>query len=478
MIQLSNLGSITEHRSGRHWTKASLIANVESRRAQLVAAGLDNKPSILITHGGSLEFFADLLAVWSVGGCALCLNQTLTEPELANLISFVDADALLYQGQPPVPNGVRSMRLMLNDQRCELPLQTPHRSHDQALILFTSGSTGDPKGVIHTAGTLSFRLQKNVDFIGSGTLENSLCLLPTHFGHGLIGNCLTSICAGQHLVLFPNPGLEGLSQLGSLIDEYQVSFMSSVPSLWKVALRASVRPADNTLKQVNIGSAPLSAELWKEVIQWSGIANVVNTYGITETANWCAGASAIDIEPADGLVGKPWGGEIAVLNEHNEILKAGEGELLIKSGAVTAGYLKRPDLTENAMLDGWYRTGDQGRIDSKGSIFLTGRLTTQINRAGEKVLPEEVDLLVEKHPAVTEVCSFGIPDPIEGEIVGIAVCCESNLSEREMILWCSERIRGYCVPQRWFFVESIPKTDRGKVQRARVRDYCINEYES
>ena len=103
-----------------------------------------------------------------------------------------------------------------------------------------------------------------------------------------------------------------------------------------------------------------------------------------------------------------------------------------------------------------------------------GRLKTEINRAGAKILPEEVDLLLERHPSVAEACTFGIPDPINGEMVAVAVRAVSDeVAPSELRHWCSERIRPDCVPERWFMVAEIPKTDRGKINRANVRDACV-----
>jgi acyl-coenzyme A synthetase/AMP-(fatty) acid ligase len=106
---------------------------------------------------------------------------------------------------------------------------------------------------------------------------------------------------------------------------------------------------------------------------------------------------------------------------------------------------------------------------------MAGRLKTEINRAGEKVLPEEVDILLEKHPAVVEACTFGIPDAIQGEVVATAVrLVDETISPTELKNWCMERIRMYCIPDKWYVVSEIPKTDRGKINRANVRDKCLS----
>ena len=172
---------------------------------------------------------------------------------------------------------------------------------------------------------------------------------------------------------------------------------------------------------MGVGSAPLSADLWESIAEWAGTRNVANMYGITETANWLAAASALEHRPEDGLVGTPWGGALAVRDEGGRIRAAGEGEVLVQTPSLMSGYLRREDLSAEVIRDGWYHTGDVGRIDERGVLRLTGRIKHEINRAGTKIHPEDLDLLLERHPEVAEACAFGIPDAVSGEIVGIAV---------------------------------------------------------
>ncbi|MBL6947005.1 MAG: AMP-binding protein, partial [Rhodospirillales bacterium] len=204
--------------------------------------------------------------------------------------------------------------------------------------------------------------------------------------------------------------------------------------------------------------------------------DVVNMYGITETANWIAGATASKFDPEDGLIGTPWGGEIMIRKEDGSMKRQGEGEIVLRSPSIMDGYFERPDETAAALQDGWFRTGDVGRIDARGVVRLTGRIKHEINRAGMKIHPEDIDLLLERHAEVAEACAFGIPDSISGEIVGIAVRTQegSKVTVDGLRKWCRERLRREAVPERWFLVGEIPKTDRGKINRERVMKSCLN----
>jgi thioesterase domain-containing protein/acyl carrier protein len=252
--------------------------------------------------------------------------------------------------------------------------------------------------------------------------------------------------------------------------------MSSVPTLWRTALTRSPRPTGGSLVRVHVGSAPFSAVLWSEVAAWSG-AEVVNCYGTTETANWIAGASSRADGIADALVGKMWGGSAAVRDEGGSIYDVGAGEIVIRSPSLMSGYLDRPDLTAGALDQGWYRTGDSGSVDRQGRIWLTGRIKDEINRAGFKVQPAEIDALLESNAAVAEACVFGIDDPLGGEVVAAAIRLENGASTSPQSLqtWCLERVRREAIPERWFIVSDIPRNARGKVSRDAVRRMLVKE---
>ncbi|MDP6705144.1 MAG: fatty acid--CoA ligase family protein [Alphaproteobacteria bacterium] len=477
---MQRFGAIRELDSGRRCDAAWLAREVGRRRSVLRRVGVGRGDVVVLAHGNSADFFADLFAVWSSGACAAAVNATVTAPELANIVDFMDPRAVLLALDSPHGAGLSAPVLSLAESRggddaadCE---SMGSALDDPALVLFTSGTTGTPKGVVHSFRSLLARTALNRAFIGDATLSRTLCVLPTYFGHGLIGNCLTPLMAGGELLLYPERGLEGARALGALLADEEVSFMSSVPAFWKLALKFGRPPPRATLRRVNVGSAPLSADLWRQVASWSGAGEVVNMYGITETANWFSGASSKDYDPSDGLIGRPWGGFAAVLGAEGTVAGEGEGELLVQTPSMMTGYHERPEVTASALSGGWYRTGDLGRIDADGVLHLHGRRQNEINRAGVKIHAEEIDLLLERHPDVVEACTFAIPDEISGEVVAVAVHLADDARGDATALraWCGERIKPDSVPRRWFVVDKVPKTDRGKVNRDRVREHCLD----
>ena len=200
----------------------------------------------------------------------------------------------------------------------------------------------------------------------------------------------------------------------------------------------------------------------------------MNCLGITETANWIGGASSDVDGIEDGFVGKPWGGRVAVRLDDGRVLAHGEGEIVVQTPSLMSGYLNRSDLTAAALEDGWYRTGDQGFVDARG-VTVAGRIKDEINRAGFKIQPAEIDMLIEQHEAVAEACAFAIPDAISGEIVGAAIRFKpGSIADLDSVKqFCRARLRREATPERWFAVDEIPRTSRGKVSREAVRKVLI-----
>jgi acyl-CoA synthetase (AMP-forming)/AMP-acid ligase II len=472
---LAQFGSIDDLKHAVRWDAPTLALEIERRAAFLGQMGIGRGSLVAIAHGGSARFFADLFATWRVGATAACLDGALTDAELSVVVEFA-RPALLLADRAELPCDLSIPVLRLADVPSGGPAAELEPNADEpALVLFTSGTTGAPKGVVLSFGALAARLALNAKAIGNAVFARTLVTLPTHFGHGLIGNALTPLVAGGEIVLHPI-GMPLARDLGQIIDKHDITFMSSVPALWRLALKLAHPPSGRSLARVHVGSAPLSVDLWSDIVNWSR-ADVVNCYGITETANWIAGASSQADGIVDGSVGRPWGGVAAVVNDGGEIQPAGEGEIVVRSPALTSGYLGRPDLTAAVLRNGWYHTGDRGVVDASGQIRLTGRIKDEINRAGFKVQPAEIDRLLESHPAVAQACAFALTDPVGGEAVAVAVRLvnDGDSNAESLRSWCRERLRREAVPEKWFIVDDIPHNARGKISRDAVRRMLTRE---
>ncbi len=474
IFNINDIGTIIDGVSGRVWERQKLSNEIKKRTSYLLDKGISDKSKLILAHGGTPEFFADLFSIWNFGATVACVNPNITSFEMNNIIEILKPDAVLINNDNYDKFNIPAWDLgkSISNIKTEVTPQT-FNLDNSALILFTSGTTGTPKGVVHTFRSLSSRISLNQTIIGSSDLQVTLCPLPTHFGHGLIGNCLTPLCNGSILILYPGNKIENILRLGECIDKYEVTFLSSVPSMWKIAIK-SKKPSKRSIQRIQVGSSPLSSDLWNGIINWVGTKNVLNMYGITETANWIAGISAKENEPVDGLVGKMWGGKAMVINKKNKWCLFGSGELIVQTPSLMSGYYNLEDQTNEVLVNGWFRTGDVGKIDNNGLITLIGRRKFEINRAGLKVNPEDIDLLLERNPGVIEACAFGIPDEIAGEIVGVAIKLNEKENIEDIKQWCSDRLIKEKIPERWFVVDEIPKSDRGKINRDIVASICLN----
>lgn len=459
--------AIIDLRSGQRWTRQDAKTQVRARADILVRTGSSRGDRCVIASAGAADALMWIFAAWAAGLTAIVVNPAITAFERDNIVArarpFVwigsEGPEVLQPGRPGSP---------------ETPF--PLGPDDPALVLMTSGTTGIPKGIVHTLRSLHARIALNLAAIGRAPLEESLCVLPVFFGHGLIGNCLTPLAAGGRLHLWASPTPAELAGFSTVLSDRAITFMSSVPAFWRLAMRMSAPPA-RPAGRIHVGSAPLSAPQWEAIAEWTGTRDVWNMFGMTETANWIGGAPLDACHGRDGHVGRPWGGRVAVLDGEGQVRSRGRGEVLVLSPSIMSGYLDQPDETRAAFAGPWLRTGDIGEIDEEGGLSLVGRIKFEINRAGIKIQAEEIDMMLERHPDIAEACAFGVPDPASGEAVAAAVV---PVAGREPDLgairsWCRSQIRAEAVPVRLFIVQEIPRNERGKVVRGKVRAQVVGQ---
>jgi len=257
----------------------------------------------------------------------------------------------------------------------------------------------------------------------------------------------------------------------SWLEDIRPSWYTGVPTMHQAILSRAGRNQEIIdsvqLRLLRSSSASLPPKVMQE-LEVAFDAPVIEAYGMTEAAHQMACNPLPRGSQKPGAVGLAAGPEVSIMNQAGEHLRPGEiGEIVIRGENVTSGYLNNDEANASAFTDGWFRTGDQGHIDTEGYLTLTGRLKEIINRGGEKISPREVDEILLDHQDVAQVVTFAMPHPKLGEEVAAAIVLEpgSELDERSLRDYAATRLADFKVPKKVVFLEEIPKGPTGKLQR-------------
>ena len=253
--------------------------------------------------------------------------------------------------------------------------------------------------------------------------------------------------------------------------EFRPTWYTAVPTVHQAILASAARHRETIagcpLRFIRSASAPLPRRVLAE-LERVFKAPVLETYGMTETAAQITSNPLPPRARKPGSVGVAAGPEVAIMSPEGALLPTGEiGEIVVRGPTVFQGYENDPTANRSAFTDGWFRTGDQGFLDSDGYLFITGRLREIINRGGEKIAPQEVDNVLMGHPAVAQAVTFAVPHARLGEDIAAAVVLHQNAmaTEHDIRLFAATRLAAFKVPQQVYIVEDLPKSPTGKLQR-------------
>ncbi|MGD9832428.1 MAG: class I adenylate-forming enzyme family protein [Piscinibacter sp.] len=487
----ASLGTLHEPLTGRRVDGPAALLQSRRRATLLHHLGVRRHAKVFLHYGNKAEFFIDLLALWSLGACPVPVDPRYTAFEVEVLLAGIqpvlsiwdesapaELAAVLAARQVPVVDTVSAAASV--DEALFAP-GWPHLD-DDALLLLTSGTTGQPKGVLQTHRALRSRWNQQRERLGVAAFAQTLCVVPTHFAWGLVGHALYAWLSGQTLHLLPAFRSDTLMRLGSLCDDLAVTCLPSVPSMWQLVVKTVAPPRGGALQLVTLGTAPLQATIWRGVRQWGGGAEVLNVYGISETG-WIAGGALDEAAGDDVPVGEPWGAVVKVLASGStaqgpglapECAPGEPGHLWVQTPSLMRGYFGRDDLTAQVVTRGWFCTGDLGQLDERGRIVLRGREKELINVGGAKIYPQDIDAALAGLPGVEDVATFAFDDPMLGENVAVALVL-ADPGEAALLAVYREAVRRLAVhqlPRRWHLVEQIPRTARGKLSRSDVARRC------
>jgi acyl-coenzyme A synthetase/AMP-(fatty) acid ligase len=461
---LSSLGTLTDLKTGTQFSPDFIHQQIEFFFQDFgKSLSIKNTDRVILKHGNSAKFFFQLFALWKLGATVIPLSPQITAAELQEVINIAHASVIIDE------NNAHRLAVYENDK---------NRSNDEALILFSSGSTASPKGIVISNRALNNKIQTLRKYIPLIEIKNTLCMLPTSFGHGLIANCLFPLLSGCHLFINSPMNLSSARQLRELIRLNQINFFSTVPSFWPLILSGTDSEPVPSLKRIHCASAPLPGTLIKDMLDWAPNADFYDVFGTTETLSW-VGANKLSRETRDTRIKEFWNCKASISSIdvniefiYNEVnLK---GELTLETSDIFSYYLgQSPQISQSS-----FKTGDLVTKTEEGHFILEGRLNAIINVAGLKVSPEEIDRALLSYPNIQEACSFGIPDQASGERVASAIVLKDKNEKThtdDIINFLSKILSSNKIPSRLIVVDQIPKNERGKISRRHVKETFLGK---
>ncbi|MGZ8156211.1 MAG: non-ribosomal peptide synthetase, partial [Burkholderiales bacterium] len=354
-------------------------------------------------------------------------------------------------------------------QQESLSRAAPSR-RDWAYVIATSGTTGRPKLVPRSHRQLALHAESLGELCRLGADDVGCHLLRMHHTHGIDAALMIPLLRGSSVVCLPEFDIEGFF---TALDEYRVSWLTAVFTVYREILRRAPdfreAVARNNLRFMRVTSGLLEPDEADRIEHTFGTPLLVG-YGMTEV-RMIAHEPLAPRARKRRSAGVPVCSEVAVVSEAGAICATGEvGEVVVRGPAVFDGYFDDEKATAAAFVDGWFRTGDLGRFDEDGYLYLVGRIKDLINRGGEKIAPAEIDAAIAPIPGIREVATFAIPHQSLGEEIAAAVVVDGTVAihASDIIEQVRQRLGPKRVPRHIYFVDRLPRTDSGKVRRSEL----------
>jgi len=350
-------------------------------------------------------------------------------------------------------------------------LAPPGRSRpdDAGLIIYSSGTTGAPKGIVLGQQALVDNALMASGVLGYRATDRFLTILPAYSSFGLSFDFLQAALAGASTVITP---VFNAAAAVELIERHRVTCLAGVPTMF-VRMAEHMAGRDLTcLRLIDVGGGPVPEKLKQDLRATLG-CETVESYGLTEISP--VATVQVPSEPArPGSCGPPLPGvEARVVDEADRDVAPGEpGELIFRCGTLMLGYWNQPELTARTLRDGWLHSGDIGKIDEAGHLYILDRLKDMIVTSGNNVYPKEVENVIFEHPGVQSVAVVGLPDPVRGENVHAFVVPAPGArpTEAEILEHCRRNLARFKVPRSVAFIDELPLTGSGKIRRFKLRE--------
>ncbi len=392
-------------------------------------------------------------------------RAVITSPELYGKIEGWAGDVVIVHGEVSGTLGYAELIAREPDAFT----MVDRADNDLAVILYTSGTTGHPKGVALSHANLASNARASASINELDRHEWSLTVLPLSHSYGLtVMNSGNILGTKSVLLRWFNPEL-----VLDTIQKYRVQAMAGVPTMWVYLLNfpGGERFDTSSMRIWGSGAAPLPVEIVAPFEKKFG-GRLLEGYGLTEASPVVSAHRYSGVRKL-GSVGPPIPGvEVRIVDDDDRDVPLGDaGEVCVRGPNVMLGYYGLPDETARTLRNGWLHTGDMGRLDEDGFLYIVERKKDLIIRGGFNVYPREVEEVLYAHPQIAEAAVVGMPDPLMGEDVLAYVVPRAGaaLSEEAVIAFCQERLAKFKCPKRVRFLDALPKSPIGKILRKELR---------
>lgn len=490
--------AIVNINDGRRYTYKKLSYEIDIIAKSLLSMGITKGDHVALMSCNSPEWIIVFLATVKIGAVSVWLNYSSTQDEIDYMLKQSNSEILIVSDKNMVEsinlNKFNYLKIILkmktlfnlefimshikqisNEQLREA--ESKVSGSDTATILYTSGTTGKPKGVSFTHFAVLNGVRSHISNFGYTEKDRILVTLPLHHIMGGKYTALLGLISGCTLIL-----LEKFSTKTALqsIENEKCTAFHGVPTMYQYLLNKCEGYDLSSLRVGMIAGAFSSETLMKEIMDHLHITQLFHTFGQTETLGVTQTATYDKNDSKINTVGKPVDHiEIKICNSKTlEPLPPNtEGELLVKTPYGMTEYYNNPIATNNTIIDGWIRTGDTAYIDDDGYLSIKGRLKDIIIRGGENVSPSDIENTLMKHPKIETAVVVGVPDEILGEEIFAFIKLSENsiLTNDEIISYLNGKIAKYKFPKYIKFISSFPLTSTGKIQRTILKKIALNK---
>jgi len=462
----------------------------------LIRMGIEKGDRVAILSSNSPEFAITYFGIIKTGAILVPLDPNYKVEELASLFNDSQPKLLIAENpyleslipalsrfksieqvvnlSPGLEDKFASFHEIIadgNSKRIDLEPDP----EDIVSIAYTSGPSFDPRGVMSTHQCFV----KEVAIMGETFQQTDkdvvmLYALPMHHAFGLLGAVLTPIYKGSTIVMVPGTGLSIGSCMATIERERGTIFMG-VPFIFALAIdlveKEGIKIDLSSLRFCFSAGAPISIDRIQRFKQHYGV-DILDGWGMTE-ASCLVTFPPIDGSGKLGSIGKAiTGWEAKIVDDDGRELPANQAGEMILRGPIMVGYYNNPQATAEVIKDGWLYTGDMGRLDEDGYLFITGRKKDSIIIKGQNTFPSDIENVIRTHSAVAEVTALGIRDEMRGEVIGVVLSLQEGktVTEQEIKQFCLERMASYKAPKQVMFLDSLPRTTTGQIDKERIRE--------